>query len=718
MLNNMGLGLMFTAKDMASGKITHLENNFNSLDSQLSETEKKFNKSMQTFQKGLKMFSVGAGIVAGIGATVVSAGKLQEQMIGVQKTTGMADAEIEKLQNRFMKLSQSMPASATEMAKVGEIAGQLGIQGASNIEAFTVAVTKMGVATELTVEGASESLAKLSNVLKLPIAEAERLGSVINEMSNTSTANAEVMVDSMRRMAGAGRTFGLTTSEIASLSATLSDLGVRARVGGTAMTQLFTKMTKDTDKFAKAMGMSTDQLKTMIDEQGVGAIQNMLKHMQGLDKYGRAEFLESVGINSTRAVDAILKMADGTDTLSKHLKTANEAWKEGTSLNKEYENALKSLNNQWDILINIYDVFIKRVGFAVMPLATGLVKVFQTLGKVLNLIPDPILEVIAVTASLIGIALTLGGAFLMAQGALGMLISFMAGAGMITTATFGALLSQVLLPITLIVGALVALRYAWEYNLFGIKDFVTKWWKKISLIFKGVRTLFDPESYGQLGEGLRDKLKDAGLLDFVVSLYVWGNKLIKTWDKWGGVIKTLIGFVAVISSLVKLYQAWIATQTLLNAVMMANPIGLVIGALALLATGITLLIRNWDDAMATMKEGLAGLLNHVPDFMLPKGLEKWRDKTLKAKEESQKQTKTVPNSGESVVSGASIMKEKQKYVERTRSEREKVVTKNPQQGAQQVPQSTPVVVQIDGREVGKASIEHKKQEEILDQEEY
>lgn len=735
MLNNMGLGLMFTAKDMASGQMSQLENRFSTLDSQISKTQKKFNQGMETFRKGLKTFSVGAGILATVGLAVKSASNLQEAMIGVQKTTGMADNELAKLRKRFQALSMEMPQSATEMAKIGEIAGQLGITGVKNIEAFTTTIAKMTTATNLTAEEASEDMARLANVLKIPIEESERLGSVINEMSNTSTADAKKMVDSMRRMAGAGRTLGLTTDQIAGLSATLTDLGVTTRVGGTAMTQLFTRMTKDVDKFAENMGVSTSQFKEQINNNAIGAIEMMLEHMQGLDKFQRTKFLENVGINSSRMVDALLKMADGSDTLEKHLKTANEAWQAGTSLNKEYENALRGITSQVEILRNIFDVFIKRIGYSVMPLATGIVKIFQTLGKVLNMIPQPVLEVLTVMATLTGIVLTLGGAWMMAHGALTALIAFMAGQGILATATFGALLSQVLLPITLIAGALVALRYAWKYNFLGIRDFVTKWWDKISLIFEGLQGLFDPESYGQLGEGLRDRLKEAGLLDFVVSIYTTVNDLQEAWEKWGGTVTTLLKLAGAVWMIYQGIKMWQMAQAVLNGLMMANPIGLLLGGIALLITGTYLLIKNWDKVsevimnvwdslwefvnkgLVTAYNWIVDILEKVPDFALPKSLENLKKIQVESEgEEPPGKPKTKPDPGEQPITGASIMKEKEMY--RKEVEKTKEIQKTQPQSTGQPKQPQPVVLQMDGKEVGRAVINYQDEEEELKQEDY
>ena len=66
-----------------------------------------------------------------------------------------------------------------------------------------------------------------------------------------------------QRLAGAGAQAGFSSDEIMSVSAAMSSVGIEAEAGGTAMTQIWNKMTKavaeggDTlDSFAKTAGVS------------------------------------------------------------------------------------------------------------------------------------------------------------------------------------------------------------------------------------------------------------------------------------------------------------------------------------------------------------------------------------------------------------------------------------------------------------------------------
>ncbi len=160
-------------------------------------------------------------------------------------------------------LQRKMPNSAKELANIGEIGGQLGILGVENLSAFTDTVAKLASVSECSAEEGGAALAKIANQFKIPIKQAKNMGSVLNELSNISTATAPTIAELTSRMAGAGASLGLTMPQISAIGAALTDMGVNAEVGGTAMSDMFMEMMKRTDEYAKVAGVSTAEFKAM-----------------------------------------------------------------------------------------------------------------------------------------------------------------------------------------------------------------------------------------------------------------------------------------------------------------------------------------------------------------------------------------------------------------------------------------------------------------------
>ena len=80
----------------------------------------------------------------------------------------------------------------------------------------------------------------------------------------------------------------------------------------------------------------------------------------------------------------------------------------------------------------------------------------------------------------------------------------------------------------------------------------------------------------------------------------------------------ILGIVAVVKTIIMIKKAWVAIQTVLNVVLNANPIGLIITAIAALVAGVVLLIKNWDKVKEKVKavwDWIAAKIKAVVDFI-------------------------------------------------------------------------------------------------------
>nr|DAW37019.1 MAG TPA: tail tape measure [Caudoviricetes sp.] len=125
-------------------------------------------------------------------------------------------------------------------------------------------------------------------------------------------------------------------------------------------------------------------------------------------------------------------------------------------------------------------------------------------------------------------------------------------------------------------------------------------------------------------------LSDAGTIAIGIA-----QDIINNWDRISPVVYTLVGaitayklvmfgawvYTTAMVAITKVKMAWDAAQAaatetltikqwLLNAAMNANPIGVVIGAIAILVGGIWLLCKNWDLVKTKVKEFWARLENN------------------------------------------------------------------------------------------------------------
>ena len=407
-----------TSKKTADS-ITKITNKLNKLENETKKqtaSNKEIEKSFKGLEKTAGKFTTTlSGVVAGYlslqGASLVVSemATLEEGFIGVAKTTGLAGEEFDKLKQGLLELSTQIAGVSTEnLLSIAESAGQLGIQGRENILKFTETVSKIAVATDLTAEQASTSLAKMSNTLQLPIADVERLGSTINELSNTTTATASQLVDVGNRVAGMGKQIGLTADEILALSATMKDIGMTNETAGSSLSQILGLMMKKVDEFAKFTGKSVEEWTQLIKTKPAQALEVFLTKLKELDNVTAVQSLKDLGLDSVETSRAVLGLSKNIDLMKKNLSTAQKEWQTNTSLQKEYETASKSLNAQIEQTKNTIKLLIVKLSDELLPVLKSANDSFRE--WVQGLEPTKIQQFGQFIGDLISVFATVGGA--------------------------------------------------------------------------------------------------------------------------------------------------------------------------------------------------------------------------------------------------------------------------------------------------------------------
>ncbi|MCI2926676.1 phage tail tape measure protein [Staphylococcus hominis] len=318
--------------------------------------------------------------VAGMGAAIKSSIDWEQALAGVAKTTNMSGSELNKMGNEITKMSNTMPFAATEIAGVAEAAGQLGIKK-QDITSFTRTMMNLGVATNLTADEAATEFARFANAANMPIKDVDRLGSTVVALGNSTATTEKEIVEMAQRLAGAGAQAGFSSDEIMSVSAAMSSVGIEAEAGGTAMTQIWNKMTKavaeggDTlDSFAKTAGVSGKEFAQIWENNPSKALSMFVKGLGDTEggAKGVLKALDDVGIKGIREADTIRRMANNHQVLDKALKTGSEGWKENSALTDEANIRYETMGSKLKMLKNTFINFARTIGDAVAPIVSFL----------------------------------------------------------------------------------------------------------------------------------------------------------------------------------------------------------------------------------------------------------------------------------------------------------------------------------------------------------
>ena len=181
-----------------------------------------------------------APLVASVGLITKAAIDYESAFAGVKKTVDeTATVSYKNLSDGIRQMAKELPASAVQIANVAEVAGQLGIK-ADDILKFSRTMIDMGESTNLSAEDAATAIAKIANILGLTSDEYSRFGASVVDLGNNFATTEKDIVEMTNRLAAGGKLAGLTAPEILGLATAMSSVGIEAEAGGTAMTQTLT----------------------------------------------------------------------------------------------------------------------------------------------------------------------------------------------------------------------------------------------------------------------------------------------------------------------------------------------------------------------------------------------------------------------------------------------------------------------------------------------
>ena len=301
----------------------------------------RFNRKLNDWQTMLMGAAAAiTGLVMAGRSAVKAFADMDAEMANVRKFTGMTKEQVEDLNEEFKKMDTR--SSREQLNILAEEAGKLGKQSKEDIMGFVKAADQINVSLDELGDGATLTLSKLTTIF----GDEERLGtekallsvgSVINELSQNCTASAPYLANFAKRMAGVGAQAEMTIPQIMGFAAVLDSQGQAVEMSATAVSKLIMDMFKQQDKVIKATGMNAEKFKEALAK---GTNEGLLMLLDTLNKLGNIDVLAPVfkdmGENGARAAQVISALAGNLDMVRWEQEEAARAFREATSVTKEY----------------------------------------------------------------------------------------------------------------------------------------------------------------------------------------------------------------------------------------------------------------------------------------------------------------------------------------------------------------------------------------------
>ena len=448
----------------AANKATAIETQLNNAKAAAIDLEKQIAQTQATIN-AMKFTEAGAALTA-LGTRIRSIGRSMSLYItaplamlggkayttandyesafaGVKKTVNATNEEFDALYESLLDLSEVKPTSFVDLAKIMEVAGQLGVPIA-NMREFTSVAADLSESTDLSAEQAATQLAKLLKITQEgDYSNIERVGSVLVGLGNDVAATESEILDMATRMAAAGSLTGFDTTQILALAASFTELGINAEAGGSAAGKLMKKMEvaaktgekakdiidatgmslrelqlmQDADSkgfkaiaqgmgltsgelkdymgslqalndFASVMGMTTEQFAQGWDASPIDTILGFFSSLGDLDESGVESVvtvLDNMGLTEIRLSNLIGAAAKGADGMAANVELAGKSYADNAALAEEAGKRYETQSAQNDINMNKIENTMADAGENIVdmiqPIIDKIVELIQKFGE-------------------------------------------------------------------------------------------------------------------------------------------------------------------------------------------------------------------------------------------------------------------------------------------------------------------------------------------------
>lgn len=332
-------------------------------------------------------------IAAAAAACGAAAIEIDTSLTSVRKTVDGTEEQYNQLKEAAIEFSKTNAVSASQILDIQALGAQLGYS-IDELQEFGEVVSGLDIATNMSAEEAATELAQFANIMGMSHDQTRNFGSTIVELGNNfATTEADISHMAMR-IAGAGKSIGLTESDVLGLATALSSMGIEAEAGGTAVSTIMSNIDKavatnagSVKTWAQTANMSVDEFTAAWGNDAVGALSAVLVGMDSATAAGgnMSQMLEDLGIDSIRQTDTMKRLANNSEFLGKAVETANRAWVENSALQAEVDNRNQSMAARFEMLKNKVTAVAEKVG---TPLVNAALEFVDAAEPVLDVVSD------------------------------------------------------------------------------------------------------------------------------------------------------------------------------------------------------------------------------------------------------------------------------------------------------------------------------------------
>ena len=287
---------------------------------------------------------------AGIGKfkdLVADAAELDDAYADVMKTTGLTRDQVLQLNESFKKMDTR--TAREQLNQLAYEAGKLGISSSQQVEQFVSAADKINIALgDVLGDGAMVTIGKLADVYAKSTSQLTdagddlekkmlSIGSAINQLGQSSTANEGYLVEFLSRMGGIAPQANLSADAILGFASALDQDMMKQEMSATAFQKFIMQLIKKPAEFAAAAHMEVKEFTDLMQRDMNEALLRVLEGFKGSGGLVSLQpIFEDLGLDAARAASVISSMANSIDQIREAQAIANDELTTGSSIIREF----------------------------------------------------------------------------------------------------------------------------------------------------------------------------------------------------------------------------------------------------------------------------------------------------------------------------------------------------------------------------------------------
>jgi len=385
------------------------------------------------YEIGTKLTAAGVAIAGALGAAIMKAAEFESAFTRVERTSGVAGVELDKLKESLMAIATTSPVSYEEITKVATLGAQMGI-AADSLDRFTQTVVQFSAITGVSVEEVAQAFGRLGQLLDVPASKFENLSSAITFVGVNAVATDREILTMAESISAAANQAGFAADEVVGLSGALASLKVRPEEARGVIVRLFREIDSSVSEggtriadFAGLMGKTSEEAQALWKQDPSQFFTSFLVGAKASGDLNGA--ITALGITNSRELNVIQRLANNTDVLASTMQDAHEQYLLATYASDAYAKVQDDLKSKMTIFQNVVEQLAASFGDTLMAPMKAFMDMVIAGGKFLNSWPGPLKLVLTIIAALAAGFLLFKGTMLIAMAGMLALRTAMNGLG-------------------------------------------------------------------------------------------------------------------------------------------------------------------------------------------------------------------------------------------------------------------------------------------------